>query len=166
MKTDALNLAVATLMADVVKDHRDSLRQELVNEFQELGADSTKVKIDDQVIGKVSLVEPKPTAGVLFENLFFDWVKENYQSEIVLEVRESFKKHVLENIVFEGDKAILKTTGEVVPGIAMQLRNKYVSMRFEKTGREELANALRNDKVSYNLPVLNVQKSIESSSDE
>jgi hypothetical protein len=163
VKSDALNLAIATLMADVIKDHRDHLRQELVSEFEELGADSTKVKIDDQTIGKVSLVEPRPTAGVLFENLFFDWVKENYQSEIVLEVRESFKKHVLENIVFEGDQAILKTTGEVVPGIGMQLRSKYVSMRFEKTGRDELANALRNDRVAYNLPVLNVKQSIASS---
>jgi hypothetical protein len=165
MKQNALDLAIATLMADVVKDHRDHLRQELVSDFKELGADSSKVKIDDQTIGKVSLVEPRPSPVVFDENAFFKWVAENHESEVVMNVRDSFKKYILDNVIREGDEAVLRTTGEIVPGILFQLRSPYVSMRFEKSGRDELATALRENKVSYNLPVLDVQNQIEGSSE-
>ncbi len=165
MKQNALDLAIATLMADVVKDHRDHLRQELVEDFKELGADSSKVKIDDQVIGKVSLVEPRPSPVVFDENAFFKWVAENHESEVVMNVRESFKKYILDNVIAEGNEAVLKTTGEIIPGILFQLRSPYVSMRFEKTGRDVLSEALRNDKVAFHLPVVNVKQEIEGSSE-
>lgn len=158
---NAIELAVATLMADVIKEQRDNLRESLAKEFKEIGADSTKVKIDDVTIGKISLVEPKPKAYIQDEYLFTQWVVENYPHEIMQVVREAFKKKILDMVEFdENGRCFLSETGEVVAGLNVKQTEAYVSTRFEKDGRENLANALRNDKVSFNLPYPTVRQEI------
>ncbi|NBS66765.1 MAG: FAD-binding protein, partial [Betaproteobacteria bacterium] len=42
-----------------------------------------------------SLIQPRNTPEVLNEKSFVEWVKSNYEFEIVESVRESFRKHVL-----------------------------------------------------------------------
>jgi hypothetical protein len=153
LKEMALELAVVNLVADLVAEHKDFLRQEMALLFHLQGSDSVKVQIENDKIGKTSLVEPKLKAYVADENAFFTWVAENHKDDIVAVVRESFKKYVLDNTeILDDGSAVLKTTGEIVDGIKGRMGTPYVSTRFDAEGKEKLRQALANGSVSYSLP--------------
>jgi hypothetical protein len=153
MKELALKLAIASLMEDIVKDHRQQLRDDLVTELREIGADSVKVKYEDETIGKVSLVEPKPKPYVNDEVKFLAWVIDNHATEVVQIVRDSFKDHILKNVEFTEDGTAILDTGEIVEGISVRPSSQYVSMRFEKTGRQSLINKLSSGLLGFNPPL-------------
>lgn len=153
MKEKSLDLAIATLMADVVKDHRDKLRQEIADKFRMIGADSTKVKVGETTIGKISLIEQKPKIYIADEHKFLQWVLQNRPDEIIQQVRESFQKFVLDMVeTDDGQTFVFSGTGEIVEGLGIRSGSSYVSTRFEKSGRETLINALKNGTVKYELP--------------
>lgn len=153
LKELAIELATVNLVADLVAEHKDNLREQMAQEFEINGSDSVKVSIGDEKIGKVSLVEPKPKPVVAYESEFTAWVDSNHPNDIVKTVRESFKKWVLDNVeILDDGTAVLKTTGEIVPGISARLSNAYVSTRFDTDGRDRLGRALRNGEVSFALP--------------
>lgn len=155
LKELAIELATVNLVADLVAEHKDNLREQMAQQFELNGSDSVKVSIGDEKIGKVSLVEPKAKATVTDENALFRWVIENREDEIVTEVRPSFKKWLLDNVdVLDDGTAVLKTTGEIIPGISARPASPYVSTRFDTDGRERLGRALRNGEVSFALPTL------------
>ena len=159
LKELAIELATVNLVADLVAEHKDNLREQMAQQFELNGSDSVKVSIGDEKIGKVSLVEPKAKARVTDENALFRWVIENREDEIVTEVRASFKKWLLDNVdVLDDGTAVLKTTGEIIPGISARPASPYVSTRFDTDGRERLGRALRNGEVSFALPTLNTNK--------
>lgn len=159
LKELAIELATVNLVADLVAEHKDNLREQMAQQFELNGSDSVKVSIGDEKIGKVSLVEPKAKATVTDENALFKWVIENREDEIVTEVRPSFKKWLLDNVdVLDDGTAVLKTTGEIIPGISARPASPYVSTRFDTDGRERLGRALRNGEVSFALPSLNTNE--------
>lgn len=159
LKELAIELATVNLVADLVAEHKDNLREQIAQQFELNGSDSVKVSIGDEKIGKVSLVEPKAKATVTDENALFRWVIENREDEIVTEVRPSFKKWLLDNVdVLDDGTAVLKTTGEIIPGISARPASPYVSTRFDTDGRERLGRALRNGEVSFALPSLNTNE--------
>lgn len=162
LKDLAIQLATTNLVADLVAEHKDNLRAEMASAFNENDSDSVKVSIGDNKIGKVTLVEPKLKATVADEFLFTKWVESEHPSEIVAQVRDSFKKYVLDNVeILDDGTAVLKTTGEVVAGITGKPSTPYVSTRFESNGREILANAIKDGKVVFDLPAL-TPKEIEA----
>jgi hypothetical protein len=162
LKDLAIDLAVANLVADVVAERKDSLRHQMAEKFAEMGSDSVKVTIDDDRIGKISLVEPKTKAIVDNEVALMFWVRDNHAGEIVSEIRESFRKYLLDNVeILEDGSAVLKTTGEIVPGITGRRTAPYVSTRFESDGREKLGRAIANGKIAFALPTMT--KEIEES---
>lgn len=164
LKDLAIELAVANLVADVVAERKDALRQEMAEKFAEMGSDSVKVTIDDDRIGKVSLVEPKIKPIVESESVFTDWVDAHHPNDIVKTVRESFKKWVLDNVeILDDGTAVMKTTGEIVPGITGRRTASYVSTRFESDGREKLGRAIASGKVAVALPM--PTKEIEESNE-
>ena len=164
LKDLAIELAVANLVADVVAERKDALRQEMAEKFAEMGSDSVKVTIDDDRIGKVSLVEPKIKPIVESESVFTDWVDAHHPNDIVKTVRESFKKWVLDNVeILDDGTAVMKTTGEIVPGITGRRTALYVSTRFESDGREKLGRAIASGKVAVALPM--PTKEIEESNE-
>ena len=155
LKDLALQIAVTNLVSDLVAEHKEQLRAEMASTFLENGSDSVKVTIGGDKIGKVSLVEPKLKATVWDETTFLNWVIAEHPTEVVQQVRESFKKHVLDNVeILDDGTAVLKTTGEVVPGITGKPSTPYVSTRFDTDGREKLGRALRNGEVSFALPTI------------
>lgn len=159
LKELAIELATVNLVADLVAEHKDNLREQMAKQFELNGSDSVKVSIGDEKIGKVSLVEPKAKATVSDEQALFKWVLENHESEIVTEIRASFKKYVLDNVaILEDGTAVLQTTGEIVPGISARPASPYVSTRFDTDGREKLGRALRTGEVSFALPTLNTNE--------
>lgn len=153
MREETLDLAIATLMADVVKEHRDRLREEIAEEFKKIGADSSKVKIGDTTIGKISLIEQKPKIYVANEQAFLQWVIKNHPQEVLQQVRESFQKFVLDMVTYteDGKTFLFPDSGEVVEGLGVRNGSSYVSTRFEKNGREILTDALRSGKVKYEM---------------
>lgn len=154
LKDLAIELAVANLVADVVAERKDALRQEMADKFAEMGSDSVKVTIEDDRIGKVSLVEPKIKPIVESESAFTDWVDAHHPNDIVKTVRESFKKWVLDNVeILDDGTAVMKTTGEIVPGVTGRRTAPYVSTRFESDGREKLGRAISAGKVAVALPM-------------
>jgi hypothetical protein len=155
LKELAIALATTNLVADLVAEHKDKLRAEMADAFLEVGSDSVKVTVDDDRIGKVSLVEPKDKAYVWDDSLLIGWVKAEHPTEIVEQVRDSFKKHLLDNIeILDDGTCVLKTTGEIVVGIKARKSTPYVSTRFETDGREKLTNAIKTGRVVFDLPAV------------
>lgn len=139
----AIQLSAITLIADAAKEAKDRLRGEFMAALEEVGADSAKAALEGEEIAKVSLIQPRTAAEVLNEKAFVQWVKDNYEFEIVETVRESFKKHVMESVENVNGKAIYKRTGEVLDFISFNSRDAYVSTRFSNGGREVLTQAFR-----------------------
>lgn len=153
MKELAMSLAIATLMEDIVKEHRQTLKDEMISELREIGADSVKVKFGEEGIGKVSLVEPKSKPFIQNETAFLNWVIANHPTEVVQMVRESFKDHILKNVAFTDDGTAILDSGEIVEGVSHRPSTSYLSMRFEKTGRKSLIDKLSNGTLTYNPPM-------------
>ncbi len=139
----AIQLSAITLIADAAKEAKDRLRGEFMAALEEVGADSAKAALEGEEIAKVSLIQPRIAAEVLNEKAFVQWVKDNYEFEIVETVRESFKKHVMDSVENVDGKAIYKRTGEVLDFISFNSRDAYVSTRFSNGGREVLTHAFR-----------------------
>jgi len=151
LKELAMDLAVATLIADVIKERRDILREQLQAMLIETGSDSTRASILDedseQRIAKVSLVSGSNKAYVLAEHEFTQWVKGEYPTEVIETVRDTFKTILLSKCVPSPSGAAHGETGEIVNGVSFKAGSTYVSTRFEKDGRAELARAIAQGRV-------------------
>ncbi len=78
------------------------------------------------------------------EKAFVDWVKSNYEYEIIESIRESFRKHVMDSVENVDGKAIYKRSGEILDFITFNSRDSYISTRFLTGGREVLSQAFRS----------------------
>lgn len=151
-KDAALALAIVATIADAAKEHKDFLRARLAELFEDIGADSTKAELDGEKIAKVALVSPEPKATIVDERAFIEYVGENFPTEIVSKVRESFWAAYSKHLECSEDgKAFDPNTGEVVAGVEFRKASPYVSTRFEKQGREAILNALRNGSLALDL---------------
>jgi len=144
----ALRLSAITVIADAAKDAKDRLRDEFAQALNAVGADAAKAALNGTEVAKVSLVSPKPSPTILDEAAFTRWVKENWEHEIVESVRESFRKHVMENIVSNNDEAVYLRTGEVLKFVSFKQRESYVSTRFATGGREVITEAFASGELS------------------
>ena len=139
----AFQLSAITLIADAAKEAKDRLRREFAQALEEVGADSAKAALEGEEIAKVSLIQPRTSPEVLNEKAFVEWVKSNYEFEIVESVRESFRKHVMDSVENVDGTAIYKRTGEVLDFIHFNSRDAYIATRFLSGGREVLTQAFR-----------------------
>jgi hypothetical protein len=148
LRETALRLAAITVVADAAKDAKDRLRDQFAEQLNAVGADAAKASLDDTDIAKVSLVSPKASAMVMHETAFIEFVENIMPTEIVKSVRDSYKKHFLENCVNVDGQTIYTPTGEVLNFIAFKSRESYVSTRFATGGREAIAEAFRTGKIN------------------
>ncbi|MFM9099222.1 MAG: hypothetical protein ACKOOJ_02755 [Actinomycetota bacterium] len=144
----AFQLSAITLIADAAKEAKERLRREFATALEEVGADAAKAMLAGEEIAKVSLVHPKTSAQVISESAFISWVKSNWEYEIVESVRDSFRKHILENVENVDGKAIYPRTGEVLEFIHFNSRDPYIATRFIDGGREDLIEAFRAGELS------------------
>lgn len=159
LKELAMDLAIATLVADVIKERRDMLRESLQALLVETGSDSTRATITNEVgetrIAKVSLVASAAKAFVSDEQAFLQMVKQDYPTEIVETVRDNFKTILLSQAMPTADGQVVNTeTGAIMDGVSFKSGNPYVSTRFDKDGRMELARAIASGDVTAALPQL------------
>lgn len=144
----ALRLSAITVIADAAKEAKDRLRDEFAQALNAVGADAAKAVLDGTEVAKVSLVSPKPSASVLHEQALTNWVKANWEHEIVETVRESFRKVILERIENNNGVAVYPETGEVLDFISFKQRESYVSTRFASGGRDVITDAFANGELS------------------
>lgn len=148
----ARDLAIVTLVGDIVKEQREVLRQQLTEALDTIGADATSAELDGDKIAKVSKVAPKPRPTITNETAFVAWVQANHETEVTLTVRDAFRKYLLEQLEpLEDGTAVNKNTGEIVEGITFGQAAAYVTTRFEKQGRERLAQALAAGALFYDI---------------
>lgn len=143
-------LAVVTVVADAAKARKDELRGEILDALRAVGADSAKSALPDGTqVGKASAVTRKRTAVVESEDELARYVEQDSPTEVVLRVRESYRRVLLDRLVEGPDgEAVDPDTGVIVPGVRFGAGSEYVSMRFTKTGREDVMEAIRNRAVA------------------
>ena len=144
----ALRLSAITVIADAAKEAKDRLRDEFAQALNAVGADAAKAALNGTEVAKVSLVSPKPSASVLHEQALTNWVKANWETEIVESVRDSFRKVILDKIENNNGVAVYPETGEVLDFISFKQRESYVSTRFATGGREVILEAFANGELS------------------
>lgn len=144
LRETALRLAAITVIADAAKEAKDRLRDQFADQLNAVGADAAKAALDSTEVAKVSLVSPKSSPQITNETAFIAFVEQSRPDEVVKAVRESFKKHFLDNVVEVNGESIYTPTGEVISFVGFKARESYVSTRFAKGGREAIADAFRN----------------------
>jgi hypothetical protein len=146
-------LAVTSVIADAAKARKDELRADLADALDALGADSAKADLPDgTTVAKASLIAGKARASVIDEDALTGWVAESAPTEVVFRVRESYRKHLLDRLEPGPDgTAVDPTTGEIVPGVRYSTSTPYVSLRFDRDGRDAVIDALRQGAVSLDL---------------
>ena len=144
----ALRLSAITVIEDAAKEAKDRLRDEFAQALNAVGADAAKAALNGTEVAKVSLVSPKPSASVLNEQALTNWVKANWETEIVQSVRDSFRKVILDKIENNNGVAVYPETGEVLDFISFKQRESYVSTRFATGGREVILEAFANGELS------------------
>lgn len=155
IKELSLELAAISLVADQAKKRKDELRAQLKAEMDAIGADRVKAEIDGQSIGYVTTTKPRKKLTITNRRYFIQWVKENYPTEIIEEVRESFEKVILPSFRFEHGMAI-STAGEMVGWLVEEEGEPYLTTKLSAEGREMLIDALsgQNFKMEVSLEQL------------
>jgi hypothetical protein len=108
---------------------------------------------DGTLVAKITLVSPEPTATVADDKAFLAWVRQFHpnQVQLTVTVRPAFVDALLKEMTAAGvPRWCDKETGELhdVPGVVMQGRTAYQRMAFEKTGKDAIAAAWREGRLS------------------
>ena len=146
IKKLSLELAAISMIADAAKKRKDELRAQLQGEMDGIGADRVKAELDGEVIAYVTTSKPKFKWEVISERKFVEWVKDNYPSEIVESVRESFKEVILDKFNYVDDAAI-DPNGEIVDWLIGHISEPYLVTKFHSDGREKLRDAFVSNSI-------------------
>ncbi|NUU23328.1 MAG: hypothetical protein HOV68_17725 [Streptomycetaceae bacterium] len=141
-------------LADAVNDRLKTVRAEMQTHFDNgHGLRQVAATLPDGTeVAKVTVTDPKPEAQITDPDAFRDWVLKHRPSEIrrtvLTEVRDAYKAVILNECTAAGvAKVCDRETGEVfdVPGVTVRpTRARGHSVRFAKTGKEQIAEAWRN----------------------
>jgi hypothetical protein len=140
LREDALTVAVLRALADRIRDASDTARDRMRAALSDAGADSASAELDGTRVAKVTLAGGKPVARVADDAAFTAWVQATHPTEVETRVRESYRTKVLTDTTKSG-APVDPLTGEIVPGVEITTGTAYVSTRFEKGGRDAVAQA-------------------------
>lgn len=152
-----MNLKEAALRAAVIKRLKELLdeadkegRTETLSLFleahQALGVKSVDITLPTgEKIATATLPAPRPKVDV-DEGAFLEWVRREHPEELVVEVRESFRRALLKDLVAVDDQVVNKKTGEVVPWASVRpaAEPSSFTVRFTPAGREAIEEAWRS----------------------
>ncbi len=148
LKELATELAALTIIKDSVGRAVNDLRGIVQEELNNVGADMTKVIVDNQEVAKVTLVSRDASYVITDEKAFIEWIKLNFATELELKVRESFRKKFFESLANTSQQQIFSTlTGEVLPFIGIDSKEPYVSTRFSLNGRDLVVAAIKQNRM-------------------
>jgi hypothetical protein len=154
LKDAAAREAILRTLYDAIGEELKAAREEVQAGLDEAQKQAGVRQIvaelpDGKVVAKVSLSDPKPTAVVADEDKFLAWVRDHHPANVVrkfvTEVRPAFTSALLAEMTAAGVAQWCdRETGEVhdVPGVEIRAtRSRTHSVRFEKSGREDVAAA-------------------------
>lgn len=146
-------LAAVTVVADAAKARKDQLRADLLAALDEAGADSARAELPDgQPVGKASLAGGKRSPVVVSDDDLASYVQQDSPSEVVVRVRESYRRVLLDRLVEGPDgMAVDPATGVIVPGVVFAEGTRYVSMRFDRQGRDAVMGALMSGALPWEI---------------
>jgi len=130
------------------KKAKDSLRERLKAEMDQIGADRVKAEIDGDQVAYVTTSKPRFKWNVQNERKFVQWVKDNLPGEIVESVRESSREIILNKFTYLDD-VVIDLNGEVVDWLTGDESEPYLSTRFSADGRETLKNAFQSGQLEF-----------------
>lgn len=157
LKDAAAREAVLKALHDAIGDELKAARAEVQAGLDE-AKDSAGVRQiaaslpDGTVVAKISLTDPAPAAVVTDPEAYLAWVRDHHPAgpdnitrRFVTEVRPAFTTVLLGELTAAGTPQWCNPeTGELhtVPGVEIRAtRARSHSVRFEKTGRAEVARA-------------------------
>jgi hypothetical protein len=132
----------AKLVADVVGAEGRAAKAKLLTDMVEQGVERIRVKGDDNAnLGAVSLTAGDPSAKVVDEQAFTDWVTKRYPAAVVPVVVPAFRKKLLDAATAAGDPVDTET-GEVIPGVELIPGEPYLTCRPTDVARERMRETL------------------------
>jgi hypothetical protein len=145
----ALRAAVLKVLLDAISDQLNTAKHQSEAAFTETGTTQAVPQLPDGTkIATVSLAGgDKNAAFVDDEQAFEAWVLSNHPEQCELVIRPEYRKGLLD-AAKEAGKAVDPSTGEAVPGIAVQPAKPYVSVRFKPGGKEAVAEAWRRGQLT------------------
>lgn len=141
IKETSLKLAAVSLIADEAKKAKDRLREELLAQMDQIGADRIKAELGDETVAYVTTSKPKFKWVVQNQRQFVQWVKTNIPSEIVESVRESSIDAILNKFNYVDD-LVIDPNGEPVDWLVGTESEPYLVTKFHGDGREKLREAI------------------------
>ncbi len=137
-----------TMIEQEAKKAKDSLRERLKAEMDQIGADRVKAEIEGEQVAYVTTSKPKFKWNVQNERKFVQWVKENCPGEIIESVRESSREIILNKFTYQDD-IVIDSNGEIVDWLEGSESEPYLSTRFSADGRETLKNAFQSGQLEF-----------------
>lgn len=125
----ARDLAVLKVVAERVRDARAAAEREARGVME--AGDRMAVKVGDELLAQVTLVNGRRTARVEDEAALLAWVAEHHPSEVqtVRSVRPAFLTALLERARVAGEP-VDPQTGEVIPGVSVGAGEPYPQVRL------------------------------------
>jgi len=141
----AMQAVVVKALGDLISDRLKTLKLQAEASFTATETNRAAARLPDGTkVATVSMAGGEGhSAYVASEELLMAWVLANHPGEVEMVIRPSYVKK-LTDAAKKAGRAIDPATGEVVPGIEVGESKPYVSIRFETSGREAIAEAWRN----------------------
>lgn len=152
--------AVLKTLLDAIDAEYKAKRAEVQQLLEEARASTGLTRVDASlpdgtVVAKVGFSDPKPEARVTDRDAFLAWVRENHRdhihTQVVVTVRPAFETALMAEMTAAGVAQWCdRKTGEIhdVPGVEIRAtRSSSHSVRFEKSGRADIAEAWRSGRL-------------------
>lgn len=124
-----VQLAIVKALETRVKDVKDTVTTALL---EQMGPGDSKGAVldDDTRLGRATYNDGRLSVVVEDEALFTKWVRENHPTELVEQVRPSFRDRVLNEA---------KTSGELPPGVNIRQGDPFITYRGLKGSEEAIS---------------------------
>jgi hypothetical protein len=154
----AIEEAALKTLLDAVGDRLKEVKNAMQEALIETGASRVDAALPDGTkVATISRTDPKPTAVVVDDKAFLEWVRKysphNVTTRLVTEVRPAYTAALLTEMTAAGSAVVAdKETGVVedVPGVEVRAtRSLTHSVRPTKDGRDAIAKAWRDGQLSH-----------------
>jgi hypothetical protein len=144
----ALEIAVYKVITDEGMRRLQAAKAEAHDAFRDTGTTQAQPELPDGTrVATASLAGGGKAASVTNEAAFLAWMQEHHPDEIVVTVRESAKKRILDGSKAAG-RPIDDVTGEIPAGVSVGYSTPYVSLRFKPGGQHAIIAAWRAGKLT------------------